>query len=98
MPETAKRVTLDDNDGARSDVDSFFNHTGVATAGNLNHTPFVVIGDGKVTIETSPSRLAEDYDDEDVVVCSWPGRWRSDFMKFTVSQFKEQRLKRLGDA
>ena len=76
----------------RTDLEDFFNLSGIRTHSKLNHTPalvFIVSGNSvKVRAITKPKLLLE-YPDDTQVMMQWSGKWRSDFFQFTIGQLKE---------
>lgn len=75
----------------RTDVDAYFEQSGIREYKKLNHTPllvFVEVDDiVEVEIVDSAAKLLS-YSDQTKVMGQWAGKWRSDFFQFTVGQFR----------
>lgn len=83
---TPKLVT-----SGRTDVDDYFQLSGIREYTDLRHTPFLVFAEKGNVIEVQIVRSATqllDYPDHTKAMGQWKGKWRSDFFQFTVGQFR----------
>lgn len=94
LKESTTTLSLDTIGGARSDVDHLFSKYAPFSNGKRPHQPFIVlqVADGKmrVTVDDDPASVLANYPDTSVVLVQWPGKWKSDFFKFTVAEAKAQ--------
>jgi hypothetical protein len=82
------RITL----AGRSDIDEYFNLSGVFESERLTHTPLLVFitEQDAVTVHIIdiPTDLLS-FPDETPVMGQWTGQWRSDFFQFTAGQYRQ---------
>jgi hypothetical protein len=88
-PSTAMVVSVPQ---ARTQLDDFFELSGLLTAKSLKHTPWLAFRpqEGGVRVEIVPA--AEEllgWPDETVVMAQWPGQWRSDWFVMTVGDVRQ---------
>jgi hypothetical protein len=76
----------------RTDVQEYFQRSGIREHTNLNHTPLLVfqVDGDTVTVEIleRADKLLE-YSNDTRVMGQWKGNWRSDFLQFSVGQFRD---------
>jgi hypothetical protein len=76
----------------RTDIEEYFEKSGIRDWKKLNHTPLLVFGISvdkvEVQIVYEPPKLL-DFPDETKVMGQWSGEWQSDFFQFTVGQFRQ---------
>jgi hypothetical protein len=76
----------------RTDIDEYFNLSGVFERELLTHTPLLVFITEEdavnVRIVDKPTDLLS-FPDETPVMGQWTGQWRSDFFQFTVGQYRQ---------
>lgn len=78
--------------GIRKDLEDFFRISGIRQVQERKHNAILVIDEKNktITVEKSPERLISGaYDEDTDVLCQWPGKFRSDFFKFTIKEFKD---------
>ncbi len=75
----------------RTDIDDYFEKSGVLFYERLNHTPLLVFVASeesvRVRIVDRPAELLS-LPDETQVMGQWEGQWRSDFFQFTVGDYR----------
>lgn len=85
-------MTIDVLTNGRTDIQEYFQRSGIRDHKKLNHTPLLVFQIGDDTVEVRILDRADkllEYPDDTKVMGQWRGEWRSDFFQFTVGQFRE---------
>jgi hypothetical protein len=76
----------------RTDIEDYFNLSGIREYKKLNQHPFLVFVEAEDGIEVRIVDNAANllsYPDETKVMAQWGGKWKSDFFQFTVGQFRQ---------
>lgn len=76
----------------RTDTQDFFEKSDMFDGGRLVHNPFLVFEERGEDIEIAlvySSYKLLDYPDDTKVMGQWPGKWRSDWFRFTVGEYKD---------
>lgn len=85
-------MTIDVLTNGRTDIQEYFQRSGIRDHKKLNHTPLLVFEVDDNTVEVRILDRADkllEYPDDTKVMGQWRGEWRSDFFQFTVGQFRE---------
>ena len=81
------KLTLD----GRTDLESYFELSGIRDYSKLSHTPFLVFvaskTEIKVEIVDGIKKLLK-FPDDTKVMNQWQGQWKSDFFQFTIKDLK----------
>lgn len=75
----------------RTDTEDYFEISGIFELPKITRTPFLVFAqtDDKVEVHiVSSARELLDYPPDTQVMGPWTSKWRSDFFKFTVGQYR----------
>lgn len=75
----------------RTDVEAYFEQSGIRESKKLKHTPLLVFVEDGHTVEVKIVDNAAallTYPDRTKVMGQWRGQWRSDFFQFTVGQLR----------
>lgn len=72
----------------RTDIEDYFQLSGVRECKKLSHHPFVVFTGDFIEIVYSAVELVNNFSDDVEVIAQWGGNYKSDFFKFTVGDFK----------
>jgi len=79
------------NNQFRLDFEDYFKLSGIRECEELPHHPFLVFQEeGRETslnIVHKPAELIT-FPDENIVIAQWEGKYRSDWFKFKVNDFK----------
>jgi hypothetical protein len=82
-------MSVDVLTNGRTDIQEYFQKSGIRESKKLSHTPllvFQIAGDtAEVKVLDRADKLLE-YPDDTTVMRQWRGEWRSDFFQFTVGQ------------
>jgi len=77
----------------RTDFDDLFAISELFDGTTLNHNPLLafIIDDDicRVQLVHNSDDLLTDFEDNVQIMAQWPGKWRSDWFKFTVHDFKQ---------
>jgi hypothetical protein len=87
-----KDYKMDIITNGRTDLDDYFENSGIREVKSLSHTPCLVFvksnKDIEVKIVYDPRELLM-FPDETKVMSQWREKWRSDFFQFTISDLKK---------
>jgi hypothetical protein len=82
----------------RTDIDDFFEKSGILTHKKLSHYPYLVFVEDPslghetnfyiYTIDSTAKLVSSDYPNDTDVMAQWPGNYRSDFMRFTIGDVR----------
>ena len=75
----------------RTDTDDYFEISGIFELPKLIHTPFLAFSQTEDVLEVHiviNARELLEYPNDTPVMGQWSGKWRSDFFRFTVGQYR----------
>jgi hypothetical protein len=76
----------------RTDIDQYFEISGIFEEKHLSHTPFLVFEIAGETVRVQIVYNTQEllaFPDETPVMGQWRGHWRSDFFQFKVGQYRQ---------
>jgi hypothetical protein len=93
---TVTSRTIEVETAGRTDLEDFFRMSGVLSASTLNHSPILafVADEHRVTVRILTSaKEAVALPSDTPLMAQWPGRWRSDFFRFTAGELRAADVK-----
>ena len=75
----------------RTDLEDYFQLSGVRESKKLTHTPFLVFVMSRSAVEVMIVESAKallEHPDDTQVMAQWRGEWRSDFFQFKVGDLR----------
>lgn len=87
-------IKIKDNN-FRTDFDQLFEMTDTLSCNRLTQTPFIVLDEKEgICLCDNALELVQLFPSTTKVLKQWVGRWKSDFLVFTVGDVKKALLKK----